>query len=63
MKTEMIVAIIGAGAVILSAIIGLFAHERHKNKSIKIKQNVTGKNNIVIALQENKTEEHNNGKE
>ena len=59
MKTEIIVAIIGAIAVILGAIIaGIFSimanrKKKQSNGNIDIKQKQNGNNNIQIGVQNN----------
>lgn len=76
MDTEIIVAIIGAAAVIVAAIIGIWnKKEKTSNKNIHIKQKTSGKNNTQIGIQINKKEsdsdvgnskhfaKHNNGKQ
>lgn len=58
MDTEIVVAIIGAGAVIISALIaGVFSLAKQKSRkntvNKEIKQNQTGTNNIQIGIQNN----------
>ena len=53
MDTEIIVAIIGAAAAIIAAIIGVWGK---KEKSTNIKQKASGKNNMQIGIQINKKE-------
>ena len=53
MGTEIIVALIGAVAVVIAAIIGVWAK---KEKTTNIKQKAFGKNNTQIGVQINKKE-------
>ena len=51
MDKEIIIALIGAAAVIIAALIGLLA--KNKEKSTKVKQKATGKNITQIGVQNN----------
>ena len=53
MDTEIIVALIGASAVVIAAIIGVWGK---KEKTTNIKQKAFGKNNTQIGIQVNKKE-------
>ena len=53
METEIIVALIGAAAVVIAAIIGVWGK---KEKNTNIKQRASGKNNTQIGIQINKKE-------
>ena len=53
MDKEIIIALIGAAAVIIAAIIGIWGK---KEKSTNIKQKSSGKNNTQIGIQINKKE-------
>lgn len=53
MGTEIIVALIGAAAVVIAAIIGVWGK---KEKTTNIKQKAFGKNNTQIGIQINKKE-------
>lgn len=57
MDTEIIVALIGAAAVIIAAVIGVFGK---KEKTINIKQKASGKNNTQIGIQITKKESDTN---
>lgn len=64
MSEVIIVAIIGAAATILAALIGLISKSRSANKNVtKIKQKINyGDNNTQIGIQNNYTKEKNNDK-
>lgn len=52
MKTEIVVAIIGAVALVVAAIIGVWnKKENSTSKSIRIQQKNSGKNNTQIGIQ------------
>ena len=53
MEIEIIVALIGAVAVVIAAIIGVWGK---KEKTTNIKQKAFGKNNTQIGIQVNKKE-------
>ena len=53
METEIVVALIGAAAVIIAAIIGIWGK---KEKTTNIKQKASGKSNTQIGIQINKKE-------
>lgn len=53
MDKEIIIALIGAAAVIIAAIIGVWGK---KEKTTNIKQKASGKNNTQIGIQINKKE-------
>ena len=53
MDKEIIIALIGAAAVIIAAIIGVWGK---KEKTTNIKQKSSGKNNTQIGIQINKKE-------
>lgn len=53
MNTEIIVALIGAVAVVIAALIGVWGK---KEKTTNIKQKASGKNNTQIGIQINKKE-------
>lgn len=58
MDTEIIVAVIGAAAVIIGAIIGVWGK---KEKTTIIKQNSIGKDNSQVGIQINKKESDHEG--
>lgn len=53
MDKEIIIALIGAAAIIIAAIIGVWGK---KEKTTNIKQKASGKNNTQIGIQINKKE-------
>ena len=53
MDKEIIIALIGAAAVIIAAIIGVWGK---KEKTTNIKQKASGKNNTQIGIEINKKE-------
>lgn len=53
MDKEIIIALIGAAAAIIAAIIGVWGK---KEKTTNIKQKASGKNNTQIGIQINKKE-------
>ena len=53
MEIEIIVALIGAVAVVIAAVIGVWGK---KEKTTNIKQKAFGKNNTQIGIQVNKKE-------
>ena len=53
MDKEIIIALIGAAAVIIASIIGVWGK---KEKTTNIKQKASGKNNTQIGIQINKKE-------
>lgn len=53
MDKEIFIALIGAAAVIIAAIIGVWGK---KEKTTNIKQKASGKNNTQIGIQINKKE-------
>ena len=57
MDKEIIIALIGAAAVIIAAIIGVWGK---KEKTTNIKQKASGKNNTQIGIQINKKESDTN---
>ena len=57
MDKEIIIALIGAAAVIIAAIIGVWGK---KEKMTNIKQKASGKNNTQIGIQINKKESDTN---
>lgn len=57
MDKEIIIALIGAAAVIIAAIIGVWGK---KEKMTNIKQKASGKNNTQIGIQINKKESETN---
>ena len=57
MDKEIIIALIGAAAVIIAAIIGVWGK---KEKTTNIKQKASGKNNTQIGVQINKKESDTN---
>ena len=58
MDTQIVVALIGAAAVVIAAIIGVFGK---KDKTTVIKQRSFGKNNSQVGIQINKKECDNDG--
>ncbi len=54
MSEEMIIALIGLGATLGAALIGLFVKTTISKKKTVIKQNQSGKNNTQIGIQVNK---------
>lgn len=58
MDTQIVVALIGAAAVVIAAIIGVFGK---KDKTTIIKQRSFGKNNSQVGIQINKKERDNDG--
>ena len=53
MDKEIIIALIGAAAIIIAAIIGVWGK---KEKTTNIKQKASGKNNTQLGIQINKKE-------
>lgn len=51
MSEEMIIALIGLGATLGAALIGLFVKTTVSKKKTVIKQNQSGKNNTQIGIQ------------
>ena len=64
MKTDIIVAIIGAAGVVIAAIIGVIHKKKEKTnpKELNINQNIAGNNNTQTGIQINKKESDYNGR-